>query len=30
MEIKFYKNQNGPTIAVHSRSVIEQDGAFFS
>jgi len=29
MNIKFYKNQNGPTIAVHKRDVIEQDGCFF-
>lgn len=29
MEIKFLKNQNGPTIAVHSRGIIEKDGKFF-
>lgn len=29
MNIKYYKNQNGPTIAVDSRGILEQDGCFF-
>ena len=29
MDIKYYKNHNGPTIGVHKRSVIEKDGFFF-
>ncbi|MBQ8278981.1 MAG: glycoside hydrolase family 3 C-terminal domain-containing protein [Roseburia sp.] len=29
MNIKFYKNQGGPTVAVHNRGIIEQDGYFF-
>lgn len=29
MEIKFYPNKNGPTIGVHSRNVIRQDGLVF-
>ena len=29
MDIKYYKNHNGPTIGVHKRGVIEKDGFFF-
>ena len=29
MSIKYYKNENGPMIAVHKRGVIEQDGCYF-
>lgn len=29
MNIKFYKNENGPTIGVANRSIIEKDGCFF-
>ncbi len=29
MEIKFYKNTNGPTIGVDKKNVIEKDGFYF-
>ena len=29
MNIKFYKNEDGPTIGVSNRNVIEKDGCFF-
>ena len=29
MNIRFIKNHNGPTIGVHSKSVIEKDGLYF-